>query len=276
MPKKKDNTMVTFHRTFSLKRKPIADILIYANKNPETNLSQKKLVEEIKFGTIYGVAFPRYAIFAGLLSESRKGVTDIGKIIIEKDSVLASRDTQWIIHYHLSSSKRNGPPFWPYLVTNYFVIDNIFERDDVQRMLTDFHWELTETVLLDASQTSTVGAFINTYINDDGLGSLGLIKKIPETDYYQIVNPPPPSLPVLYFAIADFVSGPENNSSSTLLNLLIDSELANIFLLSPGDFEAKLDQMRARGYLDIARVSQPYTVYLKKEGRAVLAEHYGA
>lgn len=113
---------LTFHRTFSLVRSAVSQVVNIArqaDKDGLEKLGNKKISEVAHLGTIYIEAMPRYAKGTGLLND-KSLLTVFGKHVVQKDLHLDQNNTQWIMHYHMSAPQGPGPIYWNQVVSNFF------------------------------------------------------------------------------------------------------------------------------------------------------------
>ena len=171
---------LTFHRTFSLIRPALTQILEIVNKHgglvDETGKIQKDIVRDVtNLGTIYAAAMPRYCFGAGSLN-SQYLFTDFGRTAFENDRLLDTDRTQWLIHYHLSAPNGPGPLFWHELVVSRFRRGDKFRLSDLAEQISKIYERTEGKKLQERSARSTASIFLGTYTKDDGLGKLNSIK----------------------------------------------------------------------------------------------------
>jgi hypothetical protein len=251
----------TFHRSFALKRQPMSSICMLAKKS-NVPLSKKYLLKNIKIGTIYAEAFPRYCYGAGLINNKKDGLTNFGDHAIFSDSTLSDNRTLWLLHYHMSMIDGPGPEFWNHLFISFFKPGNTFSRDEIKEAIATRYWESTGKLLAEKSINSTTYAFINSYTQEEGLGNLGILSNITE-DYFEVKQPYFHYIWVIAYALCDYWAKVYPDNNSLTLDRLLTSELPKYFFLSKDDFEAILNELKLFGFLEIHRIAQPFQVFLK-------------
>ena len=107
---------MTFHRSFSLNRPALSQIIELAGQveNSEVDgvcLNNTEIRNRTSLGSIYVEAMPRYGRGSGLLTNGNC-LTTFGKFINDFDPMLNRIATQWLLHYYLCSTHGSGPLFW--------------------------------------------------------------------------------------------------------------------------------------------------------------------
>ena len=247
---------ISFHRTFSLSRSSLAKIL---SVTKEHNKFSAKALEKTDLGTIYREAMPRYARRAGLLDQ-RGNLTTFGRFVSDDDIYLQRIGTQWLLHYHLAAPHR-PTAFWHELVRRFFLPGNTFTAQDLNQALTDFLHCLSDQEPAPRSIRSAVTVFIGTYLKNDGLGYLGLLKEIDQNTYQVSLPSPPPAWAVGY-ALADYWQAKYEGRLTINLDDLIGENFANLFLLGENGLTEVLIELKRGEMVDLYRISRPYQVVL--------------
>ncbi len=237
----------TFHRSFKLQRAPIS-IIIKLLEDKNKPLSKKYLVEEYNLGTIYAEAYPRYAIATGLIHPIYKKLSLFGTFTVKNDPLLNNQVTQWLMHYHISNSKGSGPLFWGYLVRELFIPKMVFSTNLLKKHLLNLNLTLTNKNINERVINTTGSVFVNSYISNEGLGSLGILSKI--NDEIIVNNVSLQSELVFGYAICDYFF---NNSIFSTINFetIANSELKKIFLLSDNSINKLLENLVFLNIFDI-------------------------
>lgn len=255
-------TGLTFHRTFSLSRPSITEILQLAATQPksESGLSRKDIRAGTTLGTIYVESMPRYALGAGLLDEKNR-LTPFGRLAVQHDLQLALPATQWMMHYYLSAPEGPGPAFWHDLVTSHFRPGNQFSAEELGSHLADFVEQTEGKPLAERTVRSTITTFLGTYTKSDGLGGLGLLEQDGSSYYVRESSPPPAS--VVAVALAEYwdqqFRGRVTVNESDLLD---QSTLPDIFLMGRSAFDATLRELQRAHIVDLHRTAPPYQIVL--------------
>lgn len=246
----------SFHRTFSLNRDSIKQIMALIVENGEEQLTNKDIAERTNLGSVYVEAMPRYGFGSGLLTKDRKA-TDFGKYAFRYDRQFQFLSTQWLMHFYLSASKGPGPEFWNLLVTEFFRVDTSFSDNDLLNSMKD---RITDVKLDVLSEAKT--AFIGTYTKPDGLGSLSLLQ-IEGNGVFCINYPEPPSVWVMAVALLHYWQTVfPGQRMVALKDLLDESDFARIFMVGSRRVNKMLEAMRQIGYVELFTSAPPYSVVL--------------
>lgn len=265
-----------FHETFKLNRPLISKIISLVNQIDNSNqksFSPKDINENEGLGNNQIKAFLPYSKGVGLLNFKNNLFTNFGKIAVEFDPTLSKDKSMWLMHYHMSSPYGPGPEFWSELIRKFFITGNHFDKSEIREQIAMFYWEKNSKILSNKSIISTASIFLSSYIDNDGLGHLNILEEIAEENY--LVKQPNFRHPmVLAYALCHFWENEYPGNVSVTLDRLLESDLPKLFFLSKEDFEARLDELKAIGFLDIYRTAQPYQVFLKQGGDYALGKTY--
>lgn len=271
---------VTFHRTFSMIRPAMSQVLSLSINLSTENIDgsglERKVIRELtNLGTIYVEAMPRYCFGAGLL-ESDYSPTLFGKYLHEHDSLLVALSTQWLLHYHFSAPLGSNPLFWHELVAVNFRGGNEFEKGDVEKQIQSFYLRTEGKPLAQESASRTATVFLGTYIKTDGLGELNLLQQTQQNKYK--VNDDldsPPAWAVAYAIIDYWMKNFPDRQTINLDELTEGNSVANIFMIGAGKVANILQKMQAEGFVDLYRVAPPYqVVLLRADLQAILEKIY--
>jgi hypothetical protein len=257
---------VTFHRTFSLIRPALTQVLQLATRTGELNGGnegiERKLIRELtNLGTIYVEAMPRYCYGSGLLNQ-QYALTDFGNCVVQHDSMLEQEGTQWLMHYHLSAPQGPGPAFWHELVITRFRSGERFTGVEIADQIGAFVQTTTGKAIAPRSVRSTATVFLGTYHKLDGLGKLGILKE--ETkDSYRVLTPSSPPLWALAYALMDYWNAHYGQRLTiNLSDLSTERGFASPFLLGEEQLLKALNELQTEGIVELYRVAQPYQVVL--------------
>jgi hypothetical protein len=253
----------TFHRTFSINRPSISEILRTINASPgeESHIDDQVLRNLTHLGTIYIESMPRYSFGSGLIDNENK-ITPFGKSVKKIDPLLELTHTQWLMHYYLSAPYGPGPLFWHELVTQRFRSGDLITTDDIATQIAEIYQRDEGKPLAKRSARSTATIFLGAYTKSDGLGSLGIIKKIGDSEY-QILEPSHPPLWTIACALVSFwqIKYPDM-ATMHLNNIINEGFFTSIFMISQGSFNSTLETLQREGVLEVFRVAPPYQVAL--------------
>ena len=265
MKHKKTRIGFMFHESFKLTRKPMSEILLLSKEFLEHNkqkLQYSDIEKNTSLGSNYIKAFPPYLRGCGLIGFNNNLLTPLGKQVSQNDSLITNSKSQWLLHYHMSMINGPGPEFWNHLFISFFKPGNTFSRDEIKEALATKYWESTGKLLAEKSINSTTYAFINSYIQEEGLGNLGILSNITE-DYFKVNQPYFHYIWVIAYALCDYWAKVYPDNNSLTLDRLLNSELPKYFFLSKDDFQSILNELRLFGFLEIHRTAQPFQVFLK-------------
>ncbi len=269
---------LTFHRTFSLMRSAVSQIIRAAEKvelNGGKKLDLKSIKELSSLGSIYVEAMPRYARGAGLLN-SLNFLTQFGKYAAKYDPLLDQPGTQWLMHYHLSAQQGPGAPFWNDVASKRFYPGSTFSAEDIVEQIGNFIWKLEDKPPTERAVRSTVTIFLGTYTKPEGLGKLRLLEVL-ASGRYRVCEPGPAPVWAVGYALLDFWDAYYPGRISIGLDTLQESGFPQLFMLGKSDLDDVLQTLQEARYVEIHRTAPPYQVVLLRQDREPLLEKlYGA
>lgn len=271
---------VTFHRTFSLVRSGILQVLdLAANSSTgkQRCLDRETIRQLSNLGTIYVEAMPRFSFGTGLL-DNRNCITDFGIYAQMHDRLLEQPSTQWLMHYFLSAPHGPGPAFWHELVVTRFRTGDEFTTDEIAAQIGEFVAITEGTQLAERSARSTATVFLGTYTKEEGLGRLGILQSI-GAKRYRVQEPDSPPTWAFAYALLDYWQAQFGDQLTVNLDSLYSERgITSLFLCGVGRLNMILRTMQSEGYVDIYRVAPPYQVVLLRQDREQalqkLYEHY--
>lgn len=262
---------LTFHRTFSLSRTAISDILLVTSSTP---LSRKTLSTGTKLGSIYLEAMPRYGIGSGLL---QPGIfqTEFGNYAKKFDPLLDQTSTQWLMHYHLSAPQGPGPAFWHALISTLFYAGAYFKAEDIADAIGNFVWQSENRTLASRSVQSTATIFLGTYTKPEGLNKLRLLETT-ESGRYRVCEPTPAPTWAIAYALVDFWMANYPKRLGIGIDVLLDSSFPKLFLIGRKRLVEVLEAMQEIGYVQLHRTAPPHQVVLiRQDTEGLLNKLYG-
>lgn len=271
---------LTFHRTFSLNRPAIKQVLELVKNDQNRNgggikLSRQDIRDKSQLGTIYVEAMPRWAWGSGLLDENKR-LTVFGQYVCSNDISLEQLTTLWLMHYHLSAPHGPGPAFWHELVAARFRSGDEFTQDEVAQDIANIYAREKGKALSRGSAVSTANAFLGTYVKSDGLGKLGLLEEIGDNHFRVVETDAPPTWTMAAAVLDYWQANFPNQVTINLTNLISDSGLASLFMISRSRLDMVLGEMREAGILELFRVAPPYQVaLLDSDPEPVFQRMYG-
>lgn len=256
----------SFHRTFSLRRNQLHDVLRIAYEadfqNETGDWSREDLRETSSIGTRQAESAPRYAYGAGMLDEKNK-LTAFGKQAYENDPMLEKLSTIWLIHYFLSAPDGFGPSYWHNIVATRFRTSDTITKESLAEQIADHIRHTEERELASRYAQSFANVFLNTYSEPDGLARLGILREVENDKVYLVEEPDPPPVWVFAVALLDFWQYQfPNRVAVNLDDLYVEGGLTSIFMIGEGRINRYLLTLQQEGIVDVFRVAPPYTVVL--------------
>lgn len=268
----------TFHRTFSLIRSAVSQVLRAARQAEDKGLAKldgKGVTDLTNLGSIYTEAMPRYGKGSGLLNE-KNFLTGFGKSVVLSDLYLDQVSTQWLMHYHMSAPHGPGPVFWNQIVSKFFYSGNIFTAEDVIEFIGNFIWDTENKVLSKRAVQSTVTVLLGSYTKPEGLGKLKLLE-ITDSGRYRVQSPNIPSVWVVGYALLDFWKAQYPDRIGVSLDVLMNSGFPQLFFMAKSDLDEVLRIMQENQYVDVHRAAPPYQVMLlRQDQESILEKIYGS
>lgn len=271
---------LTFHRTFSLNRPAMADIIRLAANEGQIEsggkcLTRQAIRELTNLGTIYVEAMPRYCYGTGLL-DGNNCLTAFGARALQDDPFLNSPASQWLLHYYLSTPMGPGPGFWTQLVTSQFQVGSEFTAKELASELVSFV-EKTEARSTDEARVrSTATAFLGTYLKPEALGALAILERVGE-GAYRIAAPKAAPVWACAYALIDYWQANFRDQVSINEDALTGrGGFCDLLMIGGGHLNTVLRAMEEAGYVERYRVSPPYQVVLLRQAPEPLLERmYG-
>jgi hypothetical protein len=275
---KKGNRLgLTFHRSFSLNRpamRQVLDIAIDGAKGGKSKLSRKDIRENSQLGTIYVEAMPRWAWGAGLLDQD-KSLALFGKYASLYDPLLEQAGTLWLMHYHLSAPHGPGPAFWNEIISTTFFSGNIFSSDDLVEQIGNFIWRTDNRITAKRGVQSTATIFLGTYTKPEGLAKLHLLDGT-DSGRYRVCEPVVAPVWAVGCALLDFWEAHYPGRLGVGLDTLQDSGFLKLFLIGKSDFNEVLQSLQEAGFIEVHRTAPPaQVVLLRQDQEGLLQKLYG-
>lgn len=275
--KKGESLGLTFHRSFSLNRPAILQILRLSmgiDNGGATKLKRKDIQEKSQLGTIYVEAMPRWAWGTGLISKDKK-LSLFGKYALLYDSLLENSGTQWLMHYYLSAPHGAGPAFWNEIISNMLYPGKMFTSEELVEEIGNFTWRYENKLPAKRGVQSTATIFIGSYTKPEGLEKLRLFEKTSSGQFKVSAHTNPPVWAV-GCALLDFWAAQFTERLGVGLDTLQQSGFLKLFLMSKSDFDEVLKNLQEAGYIDVYRTAPPYQVVLLRQDQdGLLKKLYG-
>lgn len=266
---------ITFHRTFSLNRPAIGQILRIQNDRKATGgISRKELNEKSNLGSIYLESMPRWAWGSGLLNYD-KSSSKFGSYSYQFDPLTEQLGTQWLMHYFLSAPQGPGPSFWHEAVIRLFFTGNIFTGEDLIEAIGNHIWQTENRILAKRGVQSTATVFLGTYLKPEGLNKIHILETT-DSGRYRVCEPAPAPIWAIGCALVDYWLANYPDRLGISLDTLADSSFLKIFLMGKSRLMEVLQAMQEAGYVEIHRTAPPYQIVLvRQDTEGLLKKLYG-
>jgi len=255
---KKNRMYNTFHETLSMSLPSISSILeLCVIKNGIVNLEDIKNYTNL--GSNYIKVMPRYAQACGLITLKKYGATSFGDTVFNLDPNLRKPATLWLMHYHMSAPHGPGPNFWNCVVSNCFSIGNEINTADIINSIGGSLIGPNGKELGIRAKRDCASAILRTYAKSDGFGALGILRE--DVSKYSVLQPDPPPIGALAYALADYWDGVFGDRTDVSLNEITSSNsFISLFFIGQGILANMLSDMQRKGFVQVRRVAPPYTI----------------
>ena len=252
----------SFHRTFSLSRPGLVEIVRLVSENQAEKDSGRVLdfdliAEKTTLGPVYIASMRRYALGTGLVDEQER-LTELGNAVARRDSFLQSPATCWMLHYGLSCPHGAGPIFWNAVVTQFFRPGDELNPSQIG----DFIFEQVKEAGVDkvskktASQAAT--ALLGTYSKSDALGPIGMLEQL-EPGRYLVKEPQLPSLWAFAYILAEYWSGNWDDVPGINISRVAEpGGPGSILMLGAGTVNRYLGDLQTAGFAIVQRRTPPF------------------
>ncbi len=258
----KDRIGLSFHESFALSLPSVRAILRLSHDN-EGRITPKTIKDQTSLGLNYVRSMPQYARGSGLIEMGGYRLTPLGEVVCLHDPNLENPTTLWAMHYHLSAPQGPGPTFWSHLVTEGLNLGDEVSVEEVAEQIARFQASQPGTVALkQRTVRTTATVFLGTYTKSDGLGPLGLIKKVSGRDgYVRLSEPQSPPVGVVAFALADYWGAHFGEQITVSLSELArDDGFARIMWMNYQQLDEILMALKRENIVDLYRIAPPYQV----------------
>lgn len=251
-----NDSSLNFHATFRLQRSRLAEVLgLAAECGP--------LVAQDLEGTSLGVrmwpAFLEWGRLSGVLTKSPDGysLSVLGSAVQANDPSLTRIDTQWLLHYELTVASGNGPAFWQQVVSDLFFSAMPFTRNTLVPSILG----AIPPGKSPNSAATTAGVLLNTYVEVDGLGQLGLLTRL-SVGAYQAEDPSDRiSAHGFFYALIDLWEDTQPALDTMNISAMhAAGSVAETLFLSPDEIDRYLNVLKRAGQIDVFRTAPPYQV----------------
>lgn len=275
------------HETFYFRDGWVSKALYELNNNPSTELfkSRHTMMESISklgIGSNMVSSIKYWLVTCGLMEQNRKekkyDLTEIGKLIANKDLYLEDMFSLWLLHINLMDNFENATTW--YFFFNYFKAES-FTKEEALNALYGYmignDINVTEKAL-----AADLLVLLNMYSKSEEkedpedniscpLSQIGLIKKT--DNIYKKNNPNLNDVHeyIILFAILRTIEKNNNRevrkNDHISINKLEDGDmsLTNIFGISRVVVSEYLDRLSSQGWLRLEKTSGLNMLYIEKE-----------
>jgi hypothetical protein len=251
-----------FHTKFAFKREDILKITRAAAEEKGLGDTLEGLMERTGLGNKKVIPMKSWASRAGLITGNF--LSPEGRIILEKDPILESLLTNWLMHFYLSfgdkglqSSPEDPSDWggWTYFVYEFLPHYRIFNGNDlVHTSALIFEEETTKTL------TENFKYVLKAYTKEQALANCKFL--IQENDQYIAAHPclPNPYLVGYFFAKLWERDFQDAKSALTESILMQSMGLAPVLGISAAATQEQLNALEAHGIIEQRRAVPPFQV----------------
>ncbi len=252
---------LSFHESFPLECENIAKLLAVVVEKP--SVSNVEIAELTGLGIgknpRKGLVQPtiEYADCAGLITVEPRGrrinLTDVGRLIFERDRQMKKPVTQWVLHYHLSriGSKAEA---WAYFVQEFLPQHQKFKRAEFEKSIEEKFGERAKL------RSIKPGLVLNSYTESRGLGLLRLLRESGREYAQARPNIPIPSY-IIGYILAEIWDAQHPRWMMVDLDKLSEpGHLGPTIGLKDSDLQEQLNGLTQIGVIGQMREAPPFQV----------------
>lgn len=257
------NLQLSFHTTFALKKDDLIKILNVASKPEGLGQDQSILMTETGFGNKKVAPMKSWAQRCGLLAGNF--LSDVGKVVWEKDRYLESTNTEWLMHFFLSFGDKGIQPIplnpdewggWPYFVYSFLPLRRRFTLDDLVYFSRQVFTEERQDRLVDNFRI-----VLRAYTEKKALAQCGFLEMIEEGVYQSGLAAPPPIYLFAYF-LARLWERDFPGMDSVVTERLVKHPMGitPALGLSEEQTQEQLNRLQGCGIIDQRRTVPPFQI----------------
>jgi Protein of unknown function (DUF4007) len=263
---------LTFHQTFTLECENLSKLLTLVSANPSVTNVEIFEMTGIGIGKNErkGKVQPtiEYATYGGLLEpraesvDKRFELSAVGKLVLEKDRWLKRPVTQWVLHYHLSRPGGEAEA-WAFFVHEFLPSWVEFQRSDLESALeSKFPSVKVKSI--------NPGVLLNTYIDNNALGRIRLIREAANRTYSR-GRPYIPNAYIAAYILAEIWDARHGDRIMVEPSVLSEpGHLSTVMSLDEQDVHYLIDEMTGLGIVDQMRGAPPHQVVRRWEDKLAL------
>lgn len=256
-------------KLFALERDNISKILAFASENlsGDRHIIAEETGIGIGINASDGKVQPtiQYAVYSGLLTDESSEIknnvslSEVGKIIFERDARLKSAVTQWVMHYFLSRTE-NEALIWSFFVHEFLAHFTEFDSNTLEEKLKEKF-----SALSDRNNRENRRILTACYTDGGALSKISLIESFERDKYvrgasdFSKEKPYPAHLAA--YILAEIWEAKHADKSMIATQVLQDGgHLATTLNLAGNDLQNCLDEMSAVGVVEQMREAPPFQV----------------
>ncbi|MCE5327912.1 MAG: DUF4007 family protein [Planctomycetaceae bacterium] len=251
----------SFHRTFTLSRPAVADIIRLVREHQDESVPGRVLnfnliTAETTLGPVYISSMRRYAVATGVVDEQER-LKPFGRILCDKDPGLQSTASCWVMHYYLCCPHGIGPAFWFSTIAKFFRPGDEIDRRQISEHIAE-EVRATEGTISQQTALQTATVLLGTYAKSDALGPLGMLEPL-EAGRYLVKEPSCPSLWTFAFILADYWIANWGEVPGVNLNRVSEAGgPGSILFMGSGAINKALGELQAAGFATVQRRTPPF------------------
>jgi hypothetical protein len=257
-----------FHKSFALERDNISKLLSFVSEHP--NASREEIAVETGIGIGKRVSDGKvrptiqYAIYSGLLepeaaqSQTEILLSEVGKIVFERDRRLKSAVTQWVMHYFLCRSE-NESLIWSFFIHEFLPHYAEFDSEALEAELRRRFTDLSERINKENRRILT-----SCYTDGNALSKTRLVES-DQRDRFIRGTTAYPSVYLAAYILAEIWEAKHGHNVLMVEPsvLLERGHLATTLNLNEGDLQNCLNEISAIGAISQMREAPPFQVARK-------------
>lgn len=261
--------------------------LLNVQKDAAVFTNEEAAIRKLGIGSAMVKSLRNWMQISGLTVEQKTGkrmqyLTEVGKLISERDPYFEDPFSLCYIHYHIVTNKELAT-VW-FLLFNYSDMVRFTKAEMYEELIGQFK-QMTDKEFSPKSFEDDCSTALKTYASDDvkqlspednmqcPLVSLSLFTKTAK-GYYEKTVPPADMLPAsaIHYVIMENANGQEGVSMEKLLSE--PCNVGRVFHLTPYRLNVYLDELQSMGALEIQRTAGLNMIYPGKKSSYEIAKDY--
>lgn len=254
---------LSFHGTFSLKKRDVIKILQAAREETGLQGGRQSLVERTGLGNEKVLRIVGWANRSGLIQNAH--LSPEGQVVYHLDAPLKSVITDWLMHFYLSFGDHslalppNDPAEWggwPYFVFSFLPqVGNFTLNDLVHQSSSVFNDEREKRL------KENFSIVLRAYTDNEALASIRFITSIKD-DWYGSGNPNIPGPHVVGYMLAKLWARDFGDATSVLTESVLNQQmgLAPILGIGKESLQSTLSELESLSIIEQRRTVPPYQI----------------